>query len=157
MNNRGQIAIILLAPTALVLAMIVLFSFVSFNNEITNEDGKIKTLITNFKLSQVYINEVLDDSVLRAIESADKNDFENSFREEFERIVNERDLRLAQGGNFFGRVRNGINGGYSLVKNENLGVYNLTINDVFIKSEVGDSEIVKEFDLSRTFDENGPK
>jgi len=142
MNKKGNIPTFMLLIASVVLVTIALSTFASFKNDLKSNSGEFFETVNQVNFINEYVEKVFDDSVDKAIEESNGDDFNAEFRKNFERIVDEKNLKLKGSGNFFGKVRNGD---YILDKDK------IIVENVFVKSNVGNNEIIRNFNLERNF------
>ena len=150
MYRRGHVPTLLVFIVALVLALTAWYTFLTFKSGVATPSDELGNVIYNLDFSQIYIEKVFTDSVVKGIETSNKADFENSFKTEFEKVVADRDLRLDQGGNFFAKIRNKD---YKMSVDHNVHV--LTVENVSIFSSKGNNEAHRNFNLSIRFTPQG--
>ena len=150
MNKRGHIPTIMLFFGALILVIVTLFSFTNVKNELGGESEDFNILVQEIDFKKKYISAVFEKIVEEAVESTDKLKFEESFSVTFEKISDRRDPKDGSFGNFFGRIRNEK---YTI--NKENGIYTLTIEDVFVSSNVEKNEMKRTFPLSIRFNKEG--
>ena len=139
MDKKGQIAYKMILIGTIVLVATALFSFVSFDNSFETRSSEFYKLAYRAEFNEHYIRQIFESSVKGALVGSNN---EADFKSKFESIVGEKDLRLDIGGNFFGKIRSRD---YAL--NVNDGRYVVSVEGVFVKAQIGKSEIVRNFDL----------
>jgi len=151
MNKRGHVPTILLFVIALVLILTAWFTFFTIKGDVGERVNEITKLVADLEFNERYVSAVFDRSVDKAIEKADKDNFRQSFENNFVDIISKVESVSSisrTDSNFFEKVEKKE---YDLILES--GEYNLTIRDIFVSSHVGKSEIKREFDLPIRFNE----
>tara|TARA_Y100000310_G_scaffold242604_1_gene246767 strand:- start:212 stop:727 length:516 start_codon:yes stop_codon:yes gene_type:complete len=148
MNRRGQFPLILLVVITLTLVLIALFSFASFSNELGRPSKAFADVMFEVDFAELYVVEKASLTVENTVNC--DNCVETDLKKKFMEVADKHDLKYLSAGNFFGKIRNG-EFNFSIVGGE----YVLEINDLFVKSEKGRNEIVRDFDLTMRFDSLG--
>lgn len=146
-KNRGNISLILLFIVALILAITTLISYISFNKDFDGKSGEISDIISRVEFGKKYVVDIIEISGKKAILNAGiEGDLKNKFME----IVEERDYRIMESGNFFGKVRNRE---FRFDKEE--GIFVLEIKELFVQSDEGASKIKSNFNIRIEFNDKG--
>lgn len=151
-SKRGNIATGLLVPIAFILALVTLFSFVSFNQDMQVTSVNFNSLLGDLQYKQKFVPVMFEALVKKAIEDSESGiDFEKEFVRNLGLLAEEkRDPEL---GNLFVKLLEGEEVGYILGESD--GVYVLEVEDVFVREVAENSEISRSFDLRVRFDEEG--
>lgn len=147
MRKKGQVATVTLPLIALALSVLTLTFFAlsgwSFGDESKELGGAVYSSLLNENYvkgyAKVMVREAVDSS-LDDLKAALQN-VEFSRRDSF---------RIENGGNLFGKIRNGE---FEFVELEDR--YKLEVEDLFVTVEVGNSKIKRNFDLCLEFDNEG--
>ena len=150
MNRKGHIPTALLLPAALVFAVIILFTFVSFDNRMDMDSKKLSELVNeiNFqdRLAERVMMQMVSDSIAAADVTISTKSFEDGFRDSLERFAgnrNHEDLR-----ELLDKI---AAGGYKFSEDD--GEYTLVIEDGVIRKKAGRNEIVRSFLFEIKFNE----
>lgn len=146
-KRRGNISLILLFIVALILVITTLISFLSFNKDFDGKSGEISDIISRVEFGKNYVLEIAEISGKKAILDAG---IEGELKNKFMEIVGERDFRIEEAGNFFGKIRNSE---FKFDKEE--GIFVLDIKGLFVQAEEGASKIKNNFDLHIEFNDKG--
>jgi len=150
MNRSGHVPTILLLVAAIFLVVTSLYSFYLFGDKVNDNARDLLQLQIDLEVSRFYVQQVFEDSVDMAARNFTTI---TNFRKQFESDVASRNLGIKSTLNFFAKIREGD---YDVLDNAD-GSYNVTLENVFVKSEVGNNEVVKTFDLTVRFDDAGIK
>jgi len=151
MNKKGHVPTILLFIIALVLILSAWFTFFTIKSDIGESANEITKLVSDLEFDERYVFAVFERSVDKAIDKADKDDFKQSFENNFTDIISKVESISSisrEDSNFFEKVERKE---YSLDPED--GGYIFTIEDVFVSSHVGKNEIRREISLSIRFNE----
>jgi len=154
-NRRGHVPTLLLLPLALVLVVLVLFAFASSRGNLEVESIKLDSLNDELRFKNKFVDSVLDKMVAESIEEAklEEGNFLDNFKTNLKEEAERR--RDPEFGNLFVKVIGGEGNGYDIFTDGS--TYNITVKDLFVRVEVGKTEIRRDFELSMKFDENGLK
>ncbi|PIN89125.1 hypothetical protein COU60_04645 [Candidatus Pacearchaeota archaeon CG10_big_fil_rev_8_21_14_0_10_34_76] len=149
LNRRGHIPSAFLLVGAIVLVILTLFSFATFENKVLGLSNELTETMEGVIFGEGFSEAKLNWIVDNAIKRSDKNDFLRSFNESLIRLGNEeRDSGSVEYvGNMYGKI---ANGDFILIEEE--GRYNLEFNELFTKVNNGGNEIKRSFDLKIVFD-----
>jgi hypothetical protein len=152
MNRKGHVPTILLFVIALILVLTAWFTFFNIKGEVDEEAREISQVIANLNSEERYVSAVFERLIDKAIEKSDEENFKESFEVSFVEIVGNVEEVSDVKSNFFEKVDRGE---YEVVEEniEGVLVYNLTIEDVFVISQVEKNELKAGFDLSERFNE----
>lgn len=153
MNNRGQVAFILLFLTAIFLVVFSLYHFVIYgmNNDFKSGDLSEMSIEADF-----WKNYVAEESKFLAKESIKSG---SGAKEEFiERAskIDSGDVAFDGAGNFFFKIRNG-EFKFEKVSSDNGAAerYLLEIDGLFVYTERGANSVKRSFDIKMEFDDKG--
>lgn len=141
-NRRGHIATMMLFVVALVLVVFTIFVFLSSSGDYENKSGKISDLLDLVSFEESYVPVILEEIVGEAFE------MEGDFEENFLKMAAKRDVYKGGMGNVFLKIRE---------KDYDLDVDagTLRIEGVFVKGNVGNHEMTRNFDLIVSFGDGG--
>lgn len=150
LNRKGHVPTWLLLVEGLVLMLVVWFTLLQAGADLGDKAYSIAAVTVNSSYERAYIESISDALVKRAVERADKQNFESSFASHFEEEAQKIDVLRTTNGNFFAEIRNhhyeviSRGSGYTLViKN---------ISSVFMNEQ---NKISSTFDISVNFDQQG--
>ena len=154
MNRRGvAIPTAMIPILALVLAGIVLFSYVSFKGGLNENSEEISTLIVDLdfkeRLVGIFFEKMVEEALVKA-ESFTSKTYKNNIKDSLKSVAEIR--RNPDLGNLYFILidQNPEN----FILSEASGIYTLTLRGVFVKSESGKNEMKKTFDLEIKFDKD---
>lgn len=148
-NKKAQVHFGLLVVIAIILSLAALYAMASFNESFEEKSREFSDVISEIEMNEKFVISLTKEIVKEVILSC-RDCSENQIKEKFKELVNERDLRIEELGNFFGKIRNDE---FSLTKeNEE---YKLEVNSLFVKSKKGYNEITRNFDICLLFDKEG--
>ena len=146
MNRKGQLAILLLFLVTIVLVVVTLFGFATFDEDFSYNSLLVSKNLVATQFGQEYVDNRAD---LIAGETIRSNPAD--LRSEFMRVADAKDLHVEEPAmNFFGKIRNGE---FYFAKEGDL--YKLRIEGLFVQASYGGNSERKDFDLCRLFDEKG--
>jgi len=150
MNKKAQVATSLLVVIALVFAAIALFMMISFSNDVKSQSAQLSALTNEIESNQHYITQ---KAILLAKETINTNPNEQTFKS----VAGEHEnlYRYPGAGNFYAQIRNHNAGNPTFTFQLTNGVYQLSIPDLFVRSQKGANIIKRNFDLCLEFDLNG--
>jgi len=143
-SRKGNVPIILLFIVALILVITALLNFLSFSGSFEIQSQQIADIMSRVEFGKSYVYSIAEISGKESILSGE------DFRKKFKEIVDNRDFRIGETGNFFGKIRNGE---FKFEKS-NEG-YILEVDGLFVQIEKGANKIRRNFDLRVEFDEKG--
>ncbi len=149
-NRKGHIPTLLLFAEALVLILTAWYTFFTLDDKLGSYANSIRDAENLINDEAFYVSRLAPLIVERAVDRADKNNFDSSFSDSFKRIAAEVDLNSELSGNFFGKIRNGD---FKVVHEG--GSYSLIMQDVSVYSKSGENELTRTFDLEVRFDKIG--
>lgn len=125
MNRKGDVATTLLVPIALILSVIAIFVFLSFNSSFGDKSEQCSALMQEIEFKEQYLIESSKLLAELAIESPETNP-----EQTFQNLINKRIMVFPGTENFFGKV---IRKEFTLKKQDNKYIFNMS--DVSIQSE----------------------
>ena len=141
MNKKAHLPTILLFPFAIVLAIILLFSFISFNASVEEKSSEFEGVSQDVFVNEQYVRHVAESSFSQASEGQGLD--VEKVREEFTDIVKSRDLNLEQSKNFFDKVEDGE---FEILTEEGKLIFEM--KNVSIESTSGANQLTRQIDLS---------
>lgn len=144
MNKRGDLAFTLLGLFAIVVAGAALFTFVSFAKNLDVSSYNYSILLNQVYFSKEY---VVQEAVLAGSQAIKEG---GDTKGAFQKIIEERNYRVKQFGNFTAKVRNGE---FEFIPDEDKTA--LIMNGISVNSERGSSKIQRNFDLRIEFNDKG--
>ena len=149
MNRKGDAPLILTILIAVILSSMALWVFITSNSQFRESSQQLDDSSVNLEFFQHYIIEeakyIFSDSLSSCV-SCSLDNLKGKLLE----VSIKKDKKIENTGNFFGRLRNED---FSLDFKDS--VYYFRINDVFVKSGEGKSEITKTFNICLSFDSKG--
>ena len=147
MDKRGDIATILIFVVTLVLVMTSLFSFASFNNNISEASRDIENIVVDYQLREEIIEGLAGNIVREALTNRDSNG--GILQENIVNVEKEIDSGVDVGSNLFGKIRNKE---FKIVENGEVVVF--SVDDLFVRVAEGDNQILRTFDLEVTVEKS---
>lgn len=144
-NRRGQIPILMLFAVTIILVIVALMSFATFDRAFNDNPLSVSKAIAKVNFAGEYI-----ESSAKLIANEVIKNRSSDLSVKFKEIASLRDLQVQESGNFFGKIRNGE------FNFENVGdEYKLNVNGLFVQASYGDNQITRKFDLCMLFDSSG--
>ncbi len=154
MNRRGDVPTLLIFGVALVFSIAALVAMYSFVGGFDGKSKEFNDLSLRVDFLESYIVKQVEVIGKDAI-NCDKEVYEDicgkGLEERFKEIAMKKEIDLKGKGNIFGEIRNDK---FSFIK-EDKGYVLKFDNIIFVKSEVGGNEIVRDFSLVLKFDDKG--
>jgi len=162
-NRKGQLSIILLFVVALALVGMTLFTFVSFKGDFDLTSTELSDLVVDLEFKYQYVlseaelisQSAITSKVIERIEEVEtpyESEVDNP-KNKYVIIASEREKARVEGSyNFFKKARDRD---FEFEFNDVDNKYVLSIENLFVKSESGESSITRNFDLFMEFDSNG--
>lgn len=144
MDKRGNVPLILIFVIAVTLYLVALFSFASFDSKLEGEFEGNDKLVYQLELNYNFVVNEAEIVGMKTIKSG------GNLREEFIKTAKQKEIQNEGFGNFFGKIRNGE---FIFEKKDNK--YFLKIDGLFVKSELGNSFVRRDFNLEIIFDDDG--
>ena len=143
-SRKGNVPIILLFIVALILVITALLNFLSFSGSFELQSRQIADIMSRVEFGKSYVYSIAEISGKEAILTRE------DFRGKFKDIVDNRDFRIGETGNFFGIVRNGE---FKFEKSNEK--YILEIDGLFVQIEKGANKVRRNFHIIMEFDDKG--
>lgn len=151
-NKKAQVAFFLAPLVAMALSLAALFAMASFGNNLGSESAEFSELMSHLILNEKYVKsqaQLIGDISLKSCGECDSEQFKAKYKEE----ADIKDLKIQEAGNFFGKVRN--NDFSVIIERTDKGQkYIVKFENLFVKSQTGNSELTREFNLILTFEKN---
>lgn len=146
LNKKGHIGTTLLVFGALILMVLTLFTFVSFDDEVEARMDLFKEIHKSgdfeSKLLERGFKVFISGEILNLKNSLN---FEDDFKKSFEKYAGKKRGKLDT--NFYGKI---VNGDYKFI--EDKGNYTLILEDLFLKKETDKIVMKKNFGFVVEFD-----
>lgn len=143
MNKKGDTPTILLFIITLILVVIALFSFASFNGTFAGDSEGRSIMLSSVDFYEKYAikeSEIIGKEVIK----------NNGGKEEFQKIAKKRHLGIEGTEEFFARINSG---NFKFEKDgEN---YIFEMKDLRVSASAGANWIKRKFDIRAEFDEKG--
>lgn len=136
MNNRANLAFILLPVVALIACTLGIFSYITLDDNFGQQSMNIAQMSSDVNIMQQYI----DSSASLMIEDFIKGGFTP---ETLRQSALKRDLHIQGEGNFFSKIENGE---FKIYRNGDLVI--LEVEGVFIQSRAGENLWKREWTMN---------
>lgn len=150
MNNRSQLANILLPLASLALVAASLYTLLTFSNAFSSNDADINSMIQELNFNEKYVlaqTELLVKKTLSSCLNCSPENFKSKLKEESLRAENL--FRFEGSGNLYGKIRNSE---FYVEKSEEQ--FMVKIPGLFVFSERGFNKLTRNFDLCLLISEN---
>ena len=138
MNKKGDVPTILIFLVAVILSMMALYSFVSFNSDFSNQSVDLVSLTSDIELAEKYVQFKAESISNRVIDSETED-----IKLKFQEIAKNENIGYEGSGNFFVKIEEGA---FSFEK-KSAETYHLSVKGVFIELQIGENVIRRNFDI----------
>jgi len=146
MNKRGQLALLMMVPVALVLCITSLVVFSSFGRDFKDLSLVNSKLVSGADFGRVYVFAETQEMTGKAIASG------GDLKTGFQALAAEKSKSgVEEAGNFFRKV----DGGDFSLDAVGAGVYRFKMTNVITQAKAGNSEIQRNFNMCLLFDGSG--
>ena len=143
LDRRGHLPTTLLFFAALAFFAVTLYAFVTYSKATTSQAEDATGVFSDAVFQQAYVYRIAEFTARENIRSFDSS---GNLREDFMKLINERDRGINLG-NFFGKARNGD---FTFEKKEKK--YRLEFQGLFVQAERGTIKLKRNFNLTLEFD-----
>ena len=138
MDKKGDLPTTMLIPVTLILVVLALFSFLTFNRAVDTASGEISEVMQEVAFSEQYVQTIAQSTFDEVVASGAE-----SMKAAYQQRIAAQDLELAGLGNFFGKIRTGD----FTIEKQNDGTVVLNTHGLFVQSVRGLHKLRREFDL----------
>ncbi len=147
MDRKGDVPTALVIPVTLILVILALFYFFSFNTKVQSSSKDVAEVVSSVHFYESYVSalavSVANETVLSGA---------SDLKEEYQKRIAARDLALEGSGNFFGKVRTG-----DFVFEEKDRKIVFEVRGLFVQSSRGLNSLKREFEIVQMFEKNKDK
>ena len=141
MNNRGDLASALLPIIALVMSVLALFIFITFNGDFSDVSESISQSLEQVAFNQVYVKETARIITREAIAGAENA---QDVRVKIIDIANSKQVLIDGTSEFYSKLKDGE---FEVTKIGD-GKYNFLMSEVRVYSDRGGNKMVRKFDIA---------
>jgi len=145
MNKRGDIPLFLVFIGTILLVILALATFATYNGRLERPLDNINSLGNSVEILQDYLVSLSKIGMQEALNSSSQKDPSSSFKD----YISKNEIRGINT-NYYALVRNGK---FSIGANE--GNYELKIDNVYVKSEIDSGSLLRTFNITLKFEEKG--
>ena len=141
MNNRGDLASALLPIIALVMSVLALFIFITFNGDFSDVSESISQSLEQAAFNQVYVKETARIITREAIAGAENA---QDVRVKIIDIANSKQVLIDGTSEFYSKLKDGE---FEVARIGD-GKYSFLMREVRVYSDRGGNKIVRKFDIA---------